>query len=58
MKAGMALCLPFYCGKLMAPLYVFAISCTLGFVVDVLVNSAYCAIAGSAIQMLRGALGP
>jgi drug/metabolite transporter (DMT)-like permease len=54
MKAGMALCLPFHWSRLHAPLYVFGFSCALGFAVDVLVNSAYCAIAGSAIQMLRG----
>jgi drug/metabolite transporter (DMT)-like permease len=54
MKAGMALCLPFHLQYPQAPLRVFAISCFLGFVADVLVNMAYCAIAGSAIQMLRG----
>eukprot|EP00930_Biecheleria_cincta_P020679 TRINITY_DN15493_c0_g4_i1.p1 TRINITY_DN15493_c0_g4~~TRINITY_DN15493_c0_g4_i1.p1 ORF type:complete len:347 (-),score=56.60 TRINITY_DN15493_c0_g4_i1:110-1150(-) len=54
MKCGMALCLPFCCQRPNAPVGVFMLSCLLGFVVDVLVNMAYCAIAGSAIQMLRG----
>eukprot|EP00928_Gymnodinium_smaydae_P061934 TRINITY_DN45899_c0_g1_i1.p1 TRINITY_DN45899_c0_g1~~TRINITY_DN45899_c0_g1_i1.p1 ORF type:complete len:343 (-),score=68.87 TRINITY_DN45899_c0_g1_i1:169-1197(-) len=54
MKMGMALCLPFHCARPQAPMYVFAISCGLGFATDVFVNMAYCAIAGSAIQMLRG----
>jgi len=54
MKCGMALCLPFCCQRPNAPIGVFMLSCFLGFVVDVLVNMAYCAIAGSAIQMLRG----
>jgi len=54
MKAGMALCLPFHCQTLQAPYYVFFFSCVLGFTADVFVNTAYCAIVGSAIQMLRG----
>lgn len=54
MKCGMALCLPFCCQRPNAPVGVFMVSCLLGFVVDVLVNMAYCSIAGSAIQMLRG----
>lgn len=53
MKCGMALCLPFCCQRPSAPIGVFMVSCLLGFVVDVL-NMAYCSIAGSAIQMLRG----
>lgn len=54
MKSGMALCLLFHFQWPKAPLYVFMISCTLGFVTDVFVNMAYFGIAGSAIQMLRG----
>mmetsp|Transcript_43752 Transcript_43752/g.103357 ORF Transcript_43752/g.103357 Transcript_43752/m.103357 type:complete len:357 (+) Transcript_43752:279-1349(+) len=54
MKAGMALCLFFRPKMPTAPLRIFMLSCTLGFLTDVLVNCAYTAIAGSAIQMLRG----
>jgi len=54
MKAGMALCLPFCCQRPKAPIGVFFLSCSLGFVTDVLINSAYNSLAGSAIQMLRG----
>eukprot|EP00403_Amphidinium_massartii_P012237 CAMPEP_0178431692 /NCGR_PEP_ID=MMETSP0689_2-20121128/31989_1 /TAXON_ID=160604 /ORGANISM="Amphidinium massartii, Strain CS-259" /LENGTH=346 /DNA_ID=CAMNT_0020053633 /DNA_START=92 /DNA_END=1132 /DNA_ORIENTATION=+ len=54
MKAGMSLCLLFHLKMPEAPLRVFVLSCGLGLLTDILVNCAYCAIAGSAIQMLRG----
>jgi len=54
MKVGMAMCFVFQCKVPQAPLRIFMLSCTLGFVTDVLINCAYYAIAGSAIQMLRG----
>mmetsp|Transcript_6730 Transcript_6730/g.11814 ORF Transcript_6730/g.11814 Transcript_6730/m.11814 type:complete len:344 (-) Transcript_6730:157-1188(-) len=54
MKAGMSLCLLFHLKMPQAPIRVFVLSCGLGLLTDVLVNCAYFAIAGSAIQMLRG----
>mmetsp|Transcript_19293 Transcript_19293/g.34936 ORF Transcript_19293/g.34936 Transcript_19293/m.34936 type:complete len:357 (-) Transcript_19293:78-1148(-) len=54
MKAGMSMCIVFHCKMPQAPLRIFILSCSLGFLTDVLINCAYYAIAGSAIQMLRG----
>lgn len=54
MKVAMSLCLCFDFQSLKAPYWVYLVSSCLGFTTDILVNMGFDAMAGSAVQMVRG----